>query len=790
MLDALVQEIRYLCQLETHRVTSGLVYLATPHAQPPYNNPVSPPPNPDAVNPNAVTSSLRDRAATFGLTNDEFTQVVAHLGREPNALEAGMFGALWSEHCGYKNSRPLLKKLPTEGKAVLQGPGENAGVVDIGGGWAVAFKMESHNHPSAVEPVQGAATGVGGILRDIFAMGARPFAVLDSLRFGELTSARTRHLLNGVVDGIAHYGNAIGVPTVGGEITFSACYEENPLVNVMALGLMRHEALQSGTVGEVGNKLIYVGSKTGRDGLGGAVFASADLSATSQADRPAVQVGDPFMEKLLLEACLEAIAQDLVIGVQDMGAAGLTSSVAEMAYRAGRGVDLWLDAVPRRETGMTPLEVLLSESQERMVLSARPGRERELLALLEHWELDAVEIGEVAAHAFFRILENGETVGEMPVAALNEAPTYTREGIESAEVRAARETPINVPVPADLGAALVKLLSSPTIASKRPVFRRYDHQVMTNTVVLPGQADAAVMRVKGTERGVAATTDCNPRYVYLSPKLGAMHAVAEAARNLACVGATPLAITDNLNFGNPTRSDVYFELSEAVDGLRQACLALSTPVTGGNVSLYNQYQTGTGVRAIYPTPTVGMVGVLPDISKRATMGFKREGDVILLVGENTEELGASEYLAQYGLEIGQPPRLDLERAKALSEGVSTLIQAGLCDTAHDLSDGGLAVALAEMVLAGNRGAKVTLESALRADALLFGEAASRVLLAVSGDQVEAVKAHLKGYGLPVASIGTVSGERLTLTAHDQPFTLSLTDLRTAFETPLQNALEG
>ncbi len=762
--------------------------LVTSSAQPSYNSPVS-----LSQHPDLARLSLRDRAATFGLTDDEFTQVVAHLGREPNALEAGMFGALWSEHCGYKNSRPLLKKLPTEGKAVLQGPGENAGVVDIGDGFAVAFKMESHNHPSAVEPVQGAATGVGGILRDIFAMGARPFAVLDSLRFGELSSARTRHLLNGVVDGIAHYGNAIGVPTVGGEITFSACYEENPLVNVMALGLMRHEALQSGTVGEVGNKLIYVGSRTGRDGLGGAVFASADLSETSQADRPAVQVGDPFMEKLLLEACLEAIAQDLVIGVQDMGAAGLTSSVAEMAYRAGRGVDLWIDAVPRRETGMSPLEVLLSESQERMVLSARPGRERELLALLEHWELDAVEIGEVASHEFFKILENGQTVGEMPVAALNEAPTYTRKGVESAEVRAARETPVNVPVPKDLGKALLTLLSSPTIASKRPVFRRYDHQVMTNTVVLPGQADAAVMRVKGSERGVAATTDCNPRYVYLSPKLGAAHAVAEAARNLACVGATPLAITNNLNFGNPTRSDVYFELSEAVDGLCEACLALGTPVTGGNVSLYNQYGTGSGVKAIYPTPTVGMVGVLPDVTKRATTDLKREGDVILLVGDNTDELGGTEYLAQlHGLEIEVPPRLDLERAGALNEGVSTLIQAGLCDTAHDLSDGGLAVALAEMVLAGKRGAKVTLESALRPDALLFGEAASRVLLAVPALEVDKVTNHLSAYTLPVVPIGTVSGEglELHLTVHDQTLTFLLTDLRHAFETPLQDALGG
>lgn len=740
-----------------------------------------------------ATASLRAQAATFGLTDDEFSQVVTHLGREPNALEAGMFGALWSEHCGYKNSRPLLRRLPTEGEAVLQGPGENAGVVDIGDGWAVAFKMESHNHPSAVEPVQGAATGVGGILRDIFAMGARPFAVLDSLRFGDLALPRTRYLLNGVVEGIALYGNAIGVPTVGGEITFHPCYEENPLVNVMALGLMRHEALQSGTVGEVGNRLIYVGSRTGRDGLGGAVFASADLSQASDADRPAVQVGDPFMEKLLLEACLEAIDAGLVIGVQDMGAAGLTSSVAEMAYRAGKGVDLWVDRVPRRETGMTPLEVLLSESQERMVLSAKPGRERELLALLERWELDAVEVGEVADHGFFRILEGGRVVGEMPVAALNEAPTYTRDGVEAPEIRAARETPVEVPVPSDLGAVLLTLLSSPTIASKRPVFSRYDHQVMTNTVVLPGAADAAVLRIKGTTRGVAATTDCTPRYGYLSPKFGALHAVAEAARNLACVGATPLAITNNLNFGNPTREDVYYQLSESVDGLAEACTVLGTPVTGGNVSLYNQYRTESGVKAIHPTPTVGMVGVLPDVTKRATLALKRTGDVLLLVGENTNELGGSEYLARvHDLEIGEPPRLDLNRAKALNEGVSSLIQSGLCDTAHDVSDGGLAVALAEMVLAGDSGAAVTLADDLRPDALLFGEAASRILLAVPAKDVDAVTAHLRVHELPVQRIGETGAEglELTLAAHDASIVSSRSDLETAFESPLRDALGG
>lgn len=734
--------------------------------------------------------SLRKKAATFGLTSEEFDQVITALGREPNALEAAMFGALWSEHCGYKNSRPLLKRLPTQGKQVLQGPGENAGVVDIGDGYAVAFKMESHNHPSAVEPVQGAATGVGGILRDIFAMGARPVAVLDSLRFGKLDNDRTRFLLNGVVHGISLYGNAIGVPTVGGEIVFHPAYGENPLVNVMALGYLRHEDLQSGTVGEVGNRLIYVGSRTGRDGLGGAVFASVDLSENSDADRPAVQVGDPFMEKLLLEACLEAIAKDLVIGVQDMGAAGLTSSVAEMAHRAGRGVDLWVDKVPRRETGMSALEVLLSESQERMVLTAKPGKEAELLALLDKWELDAVEIGEVKEHGMFRILEKGELVGEMPVQALNEAPTYTRQGVESAEIKAKRERPIHIALPDDFNAALLKLLANPTIASKKAVYEQFDHQVMTNTVVLPGQADAAVLRVKGTNKGVAASTDCNPRYVQLEPKAGARIAVAEAARNVACVGATPLAITNCLNFGNPTRADVYYQLEQAVEGLTEACLALDTPVTGGNVSLYNQYQSENGLTAIHPTPTVGMIGVLPDISKRATLSFKRSGDIILLLGENTDELGASEYLATlHNLEIGHPPALDLQREKAVQDAVIKLIRDGLCDTAHDCSEGGLAVAVAEMVSAGGIGARLQLMSELRADALLFGEAQSRIVVALEPAKLSAVEDILRAATLPYTQIGEVAGDDLSISLNDQHvIDVSLADVTETYVRPLREAL--
>ncbi len=736
-----------------------------------------------------------EQAATFGLSQQEFEQVREHLGRAPVAVEAGMFGALWSEHCGYKNSRPLLRRLPTEGPQVLQGPGENAGVVDIGEGYAVAFKMESHNHPSAVEPVQGAATGVGGILRDIFAMGARPFAVLDALRFGELGTRRTRYLLDGVVQGIAGYGNAIGVPTVGGEIEFHPCFEQNPLVNVMALGLLRHEQLQSGTVGEAGNLLVYAGSRTGRDGLGGAVFASADLTDASDADRPAVQVGDPFMEKLLLEACLEAIDGGLVVGVQDMGAAGLTSSVAEMAHRAGRGVDLQLDLVPRRETGMSALEVMLSESQERMVLTARPEKVEALLDLLRRWELEAVVVGRVAEHDRFRLWEEETLVGDMPVAPLNQAPTYERAGIEASAVRVARERDLTaLPAPEDAGRALLRLLAHPNVASKRAVFRQYDHQVMTNTVVVPGSADAAVLRIKGSDRGVAATVDCNARYVYLAPRRGAALAVVEAARNLAAVGATPLGVTDNLNFGNPTVPETYHQLQEAIEGIREACLALATPVTGGNVSLYNQYSTGTGQQAIHPTPVIGMVGVLPDVERHARTGLRREGDVLLLLGSGAPTLGASTYLwCEHALEAGAPPELDLGAARRLVRGLAMLVQQGLVDTVHDVGDGGIAVALAEMALLGGRGVRARLprELAPRWDAALFGEAAARALIAVPPGRVGDVEAALAGASLESMRIGESAGARLRIEHPDAPdggVDLALDEAATAFEATIEEAL--
>ncbi|GAA5504242.1 phosphoribosylformylglycinamidine synthase subunit PurL [Deinococcus xinjiangensis] len=742
------------------------------------------------------TQSLRSQAPTFGLTVEEFDLAAERMGREPNALEAAIIGAMWSEHCGYKNSRPLFSAFPTTGPQVLQGPGENAGVVDIGDGWGVAFKMESHNHPSAVEPVQGAATGVGGILRDIFAMGARPFAVLNSLRFGNPDSPRTRFLVNGVVEGIAHYGNAIGVPTVGGEVTFHPSYQENPLVNVMALGIMRHEDLAKGTMGEVGNQIVYVGSKTGRDGLGGAVFASADLSNASQADRPAVQVGDPFMEKLLLEATLEAIQAGVVAGVQDMGAAGLVSSTCEMAYRAGLGITMDLDKVPTREEGMVPMELCLSESQERMILVPVPGKEQELHDLLAKWDLDVMTIGEVESHHNYRLTWRGEVVCDLPVDLLNEAPKYTREGVESDEIKAKREMDLSgVPVPADLGGVLVDLLSHPTIASKRPIFERYDHQVMTNTVVVPGAADAAVLRVKGSEMGVAATSDCNPRFVYLDPYTGAAAAVAEAARNLACVGATPLAITDNLNFGNPHRLEVYYQLQQAVQGIADACLALNTPVTGGNVSLYNQYTAGDERVAIHPTPTIGMVGVLPNVERRATLDLKAGPHTLILLGHHADSIGASQYLeTEHGLEAGQVPPLDLNLEKHVLTAVITLIEAGITTTAHDCSEGGLAVALAEMAIAGGRGLNITLDAPadIRADALLFGEAHSRVIIAVPDAQVTKAAAILNDLNVPHTVLGHSNDEQQSVTvsmpAHNVHLSVNLATLKQAWEEPLKGIL--
>jgi len=749
----------------------------------------------DAAGPQdaGAVEDLAPRAAEFGLSPSEFTLLVAGLGRPPDALEAAMTGALWSEHCGYKNSRPLLRRLPTEGPQVLQGPGENAGVVDLGDGLALAFKMESHNHPSAVEPVQGAATGVGGILRDIFAMGARPVAVLDALRFGPLEHPRTRYLLNGVVEGIAAYGNAIGVPTVGGDLAFHPSYLENPLVNVMALGVMPVSRLQSGTVGDVGNRLLYVGSHTGRDGLGGAVFASADLSGASAEDRPAVQVGDPFMEKQLLEATLAVIDAGLVEGVQDMGAAGLTSSVAEMAHRAGRGVDLHVDAVPRREPGMTPLEVMLSESQERMVLTVHPDRADEVVAVIERFELPWAWIGEVVPGDRLRILEDGRVVADLPVALINEAPTYERPHAEDPAVTTARATDPSPPLPSDLGAVLDTMVAAPGLASTRPIWRRYDHQVRTDTVVPPGAADAAVLRVKGSTIGIAATVDANPRYASLDPYQGAVLAVAEAARNLSAVGATPLGVTDNLNFGNPERSHVYHQMARAVDGLRDACLALGTPVTGGNVSLYNQWREGDHDVAIAPTPTVGMVGVLPDVRRHATAALRRAGDRLWLIGETRDELGGTAYLAHvHGLEVGRPPVCDLAREAAVQALVRGLIQDGSIDTAHDVGEGGLAIALAEMTFGAGIGLAADVAAGapegVRADALLFGESAARMIIAAPLSRADAIEARLKASGAPWAVLGRSGGGDVVLRWPDGRLRRSVVELRERHARPLEEAL--
>jgi phosphoribosylformylglycinamidine synthase len=694
-----------------------------------------------------------------GLTPDEYQRLVAMLGREPTFTELGIVSALWSEHCSYKHSRPLLKTLPTKAPYVLQGPGENAGVISIGDGLAVAFKIESHNHPSAVEPYQGAATGVGGILRDVFTMGARPIAMLNSLRFGSLDSARVRYLFAGVVKGIGDYGNCVGIPTVAGEVAFDPSYEGNPLVNAMCVGLMKEDELIRAVAQGVGNPIIAVGARTGRDGIHGASFASEDLSEQSDAKRPRVQVGDPFTEKLLLEASLELIRSGAIVAIQDMGAAGLTSSSAEMAARGDVGVTIDTTKVPVREEGMTPYEILLSESQERMLVVAKRGREHEVEEILTKWDLTTAVIGEVIAEPVYRVTEGDRVVAEFPgIRLVTDCPTYEPDARESAEVIALRERDVHAiaerPEERDPAWTLAQLLSSPTIASKTWVHRQYDTTVRTNTVIGPG-GDAAVVRVRGTDRALACKTDCNGRYVYLSPRTGAQIAVAEAARNVACTGARPKAITNNLNFGNPKRPEVYFQLREAVRGMGEACTALGTPVTGGNVSLYNENPTG----AVYPTPVVGMIGVIDSLAHVTRSNFHRTGDEIVLLGEPTAELGGSEYLARiHGVVAGAPPAVDLDAERALIDAVLEAIRSGVVSSAHDCSDGGLAVALAECCMMDRNaqfGARVDLTewSSLPARALLFGEAQGRVI--VSTDRAERVIEIAKQFGVPARVIGTV-----------------------------------
>ena len=697
--------------------------------------------------------------AEHGLTDEEWRRVMEMLGREPTFTELGIVSALWSEHCAYKHSRPLLRTLPTKAPHVLQGPGENAGVIAIGDGIAVAFKIESHNHPSAVEPYQGAATGVGGILRDVFTMGARPIALLDSLRFGSLESARARYLFAGVVKGIGDYGNCVGIPTVAGEVVFDESYEGNPLVNAMCVGVMKEHELMRAVAQGVGNPIIAVGARTGRDGIHGASFASADLSEESEAKRPQVQVGDPFTEKLLLEASLELIRSGEIVAIQDMGAAGLVSSSAEMAARGDVGVTIDTTRMPVREPGMTPYEILLSESQERMLVVAKRGRENQVRAILEKWDLTAAVIGEVIAEPVYRVTEGDRVVAEFPgIRLVTDCPTYTPAARESSDIVAQRERDVHAiperPEERDPRWTLERLLSSPTIASKTWVYRQYDSTVRTNTVVGPG-GDAAVLRLRGTTRGLAVKTDCNGRYCHLDPRVGARIAVAEAARNVACTGARPRAITNNLNFGNPRRPEVYFQLREAVAGMAEACEALGTPVTGGNVSLYNEHPGG----AVYPTPVVGMVGVIDDIEHVTRSTFVRGGDAIVLLGDPTDELGGSEYLhVVHGVVAGAPPRCDLERERALIEALLDAIGAGAVSSAHDCSDGGLAVALAECAIMNRQrlvGAEVDLGqwSALPLRALLFGEAQGRVIVSTANEQ--RVLAAAKRHGVPAHRIGTV-----------------------------------
>ena len=704
----------------------------------------------------AITPAL---VAEHGLTKQEYERLVAMLGRTPTFTELGIISALWSEHCSYKHSRPVLKTLPTEAPYVLQGPGENAGVISIGDGLAVAFKIESHNHPSAVEPYQGAATGVGGILRDVFTMGARPIAMLNSLRFGSLDNSRVRYLFSGVVKGIGDYGNCVGIPTVAGEIVFDPAYEGNPLVNAMCVGLMHESDLIRAKAEGVGNPIIAVGARTGRDGIHGASFASEDLSEASDAKRPRIQVGDPFTEKLLLEASLELIKSGHIVAIQDMGAAGLTSSSAEMAERGDVGVTIDVTKVPTRESGMTPYEILLSESQERMLVVAKRGHEDAVAEILTKWDLTAAVIGEVIAEPVYRVTEGEKVVAEFPGSRLvTDCPSYSPEARESSAIRELRAAdPLAVPERAeekDPAWTLERLLSAPTIASKAWAYRQYDSTVRTNTVVGPG-GDAAVIRVRGTSKALAVKTDCNARYVYLDPRVGGRIAVAEAARNVACTGARPMAITNCLNFGNPTRPEVFYQLKEAVAGMGEACRALGTPVTGGNVSLYNENPSG----AVYPTPVIGMVGLIDDISHITRATFQQDGDAILLLGEIGGELGGSEYLATiHRAVLGAPPRCDVEREKVVIDVLLDAIRSGVVSSAHDCSDGGLAVALAECCIAnleGQSGADVDLSSwgRLTDREILFGETQGRVVLSSAApDRVIAIAA---AAGVPCVEIGRV-----------------------------------
>ncbi len=710
-----------------------------------------------------ITPELIQR---HGITEEEYQKICEILGREPNFTELGIFGVMWSEHCSYKNSRRILKLLPTEGAKVLVKAGEeNAGAIDLGDGLAMVFKIESHNHPSAVEPFQGAATGVGGILRDIFTMGARPVLLMDSLRFGNLESAESRRHFKGVVAGIAHYGNCIGVPTLGGEIYFDDSYEGNPLVNAFCLGIVRKDEMAKAKASGIGNKVYYVGSSTGRDGLGGASFASRELTEESQEDRPAVQVGDPFMEKLLLEACLELVKSDALVAMQDMGAAGLTCSTCEMPAKGNVGIEIDVAKVPRRETGMIPYEVMLSESQERMLIVVKKGKEKVVEDIFEKWDLHAVAIGEIREGNSMRVLDQGELVAEIPVKQLAvDAPLYVREEKKPDYLQEAQRLDLSkITEPKNFTEVLKKLLDSPSLASKEWVFSQYDHMVRTDSVFLPGH-DAALIRIKGTQKGIAVSTDCNSLYCYLDPYEGGKIAVAEAARNVAVTGAKPVGLTNCLNFGNPMKPEIFWQFHQCVQGMSDAARKFDTPVTGGNVSFYNENPKG----AIYPTPTIGVVGILEDIENRIPSFFQKEGDLVFLLGDTANELGGTAYLAlENGLKKGLPPRLDLEKESKLHTFLGDAAKAKVLRSAHDLSEGGLAFALIECGFGEKKlGAQISnlelLGNDLRPDALLFGETQSRVAVSVDPKQKEAVIRLAHNRQIPIYQIGKVGGDQFVI----------------------------
>ena len=711
-----------------------------------------------------------DIVRQHGLTLEEFNRIEDLLGRELNFTELGIFSVMWSEHCSYKSSRYYLKKLPTTGPRVLQGPGENAGVVDIGDGVAAVFKIESHNHPSFIEPRQGAATGVGGILRDIFTMGARPIALMNSLRFGASDHSRTRFLVNGVIDGISNYGNCTGVPTVGGEIYFDPCYNGNILVNVFCLGLIQSDKIFLGNASGVGNPVIYFGSKTGRDGIHGASMASSEFDESSEEKRPTVQVGDPFAEKLLIEACLELMKEDWVVGIQDMGAAGLTCSTFEMAGRAGTGIDLELSKVPMREVGMTPYETLLSESQERMLVVVSKGMEQNALALFDKWDLDAAVVGEVTDTPMVRIFDNGNPVVNLPVELVVDGALDLKRPTKKPEyLKEVDHVNLGLISEPERGEEILKkLLSSPNIASKHWVYEQYDHMVRLNTLGLPG-SDAAVLRVKGSQKALALSVDCNSRYCYLDPFQGAQIAVAECVRNIACSGGDPIGLTNCLNFGNPENPEIMWQFEQAVSGMGEACKFFDIPVVSGNVSLYNE----TSGEAIYPTPTVAVVGLLEDRSFHTTQWFKEDGDLVALIGLTMEEFGGSEYLKIMCDRVeGKPPHLDLRLAQSVNKLCLELIREKILASAHDCSEGGLAVALAESCMShplAAKGATLGIDSTVRNDAFLFGESQSRILISFSAKNRLVVEAKAKAMEVPFAIIGKVGGDSLIVDINGKEF---------------------